>query len=357
MTRQENDAPLRVGVIGLGLVSPPHLDGYERAEGCELAVVCDVSEAKTAAVSEARGVRGTVDHMEVISDPEVDAVALLLPHTLHHPVAKAALEAGKHVCIEKPITVTAEEAEELIALAAERGLTIAVAENTRYVRAYIEAERLVREGQLGEIRTIRGFIPDQIIDEWADTSDPTQAWKREPYGCGAIMDCAPHMLYLLKWLFGEVETLQAFARSWVPGIDLDNHSVIMGKMVDGPSFSMEFCSLTEYPRGERVEIYGSGGTLIIDQVLDPPMVLYRDDRDDRDPHGTPVDAIGYDLAGWKPESIRATASDFVEAVREGREPSVTAIDSSYVVSLVQRAYASVDSGGLPVDAREAATGG
>jgi predicted dehydrogenase len=354
MSAPSRRAPLRVGVIGLGLVSGPHLDGYGETEGCELVAVCDLSEAKVAAVSAARGVRGTLDAAEVLADPDVDAVALLLPHALHHGFARAALAAGKHVCVEKPITVTEQEAEDLTALAAELGLTLAVAENTRYVRAYVEAERLLRAGALGEVRMIRGFIPDQILDEWADTSDETQAWKREPHGCGAIMDCAPHMLYLLMWYFGEVETIQAFARGWVPGIDLDNHSVVAGKMVDGPLFSMEFCSLTEYPRGERLEIYGSQGTLIIDQVLDPPMVLYRNDRDVR---GTPVDSIPYDLAGWKPESIRATATDFVESVLQGRDPGVTAEDSTYVISLVTRAYDSAAHGGRPVDGRRAPLAG
>ena len=342
-------SPLRVGVLGLGLVSTPHLDGYEQAEGCELAVVCDLSEEKVAAVSAARGVRGTTDPQSVIADPDVDAVALLLPHTIHHRFAKAALEAGKHVCVEKPITVTQAEAEELIELAEARGLTLAVAENTRYVRAYLEAERILQEGTLGAIRAVRGFIADQILDEWADVEDTTQAWKREAFGCGAIMDCAPHMLDLVTWYFGDVERLQAFTQGWVPEIPLDNHGVIAGRMADGgPFFSLEFSSVTEYPRGERVEIYGSEGTLIIDQVLDPPAVLYRGSAD---PKGTPVASVPYDIDGWKAESIRATAHDFVDAVLSGRDPGVTAPQSAYVVSLVERAYQSAADGGRPIDGR------
>jgi predicted dehydrogenase len=251
--------------------------------------------------------------------------------------------------MEKPITVTEAEADDLIAAAEETGRTLAVAENTRYVTAYVEALRLLQDGAIGDVRMIRGFIPDQILDEWADRSDPTQDWKREPGGCGAIMDCAPHMLYLLVWYFGEVETLQAFARGWVPDIPLDNHGIVAGKMASGPFFAMEFCSLTEYPRGERLEIYGTKGSIIVDQVLDPPMVVYAGDRD---PHGTPVEGIGYDLAGWKPASIAATAHDFVAAVREAREPSVTAADSRYVTSLVERAYRSAEQGGVPVDGRD-----
>lgn len=342
-------SPLRVGVLGLGLVSGPHLDGYAEADGAELAVVCDPSEEKVARVSAERGVRGTTDPESVIADPDVDAVALLLPHQIHHRFAIAALEAGKHVCIEKPIALTAKEADEMMAAAERGGLTLAVAENTRYVKAYIEAERLLRDGAIGRVRAIRGFIPDQILDEWADVSDLTQAWKREPGGCSALVDCSPHMLDLITWYFGEVETLQAFAQGWVPEVPLDNHAVIMGRMADeGPFFSLEFSSVTEYPRGERVEIYGSEGTIVIDQVLDPPMVLYRGAED---PRGSAVEAIAYDLEGWKPESIRATALDFVDAVRSGREPGVTAAESRYVVSLLERALESVAGDGRSVNGR------
>lgn len=111
---------------------------------------------------------------------------------------------------------------------------------------------------------------------------------------------------------------------------------------------MEFCSLTEYPRGERLEIFGSEGTLVVDQVLDPPAVLYRGAED---LEGTPLEDVPYDIHGWKAESIRATALDFVEAVRDGREPRVTAADSKYVVSLVERAYESAARGGAALSGR------
>jgi UDP-N-acetyl-2-amino-2-deoxyglucuronate dehydrogenase len=338
---------VRVGVIGLGMVSGPHLDGYEQADGATLAAVCDADLDKTERVAEQRGIPGTTDYREILSNPEIDAVALLLPHPLHHPVAREALESGKHVCVEKPLTVTEGQAIDLIELAAERELTLTCAENTRFVAAYEKLAEMVHAGELGQIRMVHGFIPDQILGEWEMVDDPTQTWKREPHGCGAIIDCAPHMLELLIWLFGEVAQLQTFSYNWVPEIELENHAVIAGRMRSGPLFSIELCSLTEYPRGERVEVYGSDGTVIIDQVLDPPMVIYRDDRD---AHGTPVGDITYDLKGWKPHSIRATALDFISAIRGERAPAISAHEFRYVVRLVELAYQSRDRGGVPVDA-------
>ena len=82
-----------------------------------------MSQAKVDAVVAERNVKGTTSYDEVLSDPEVDAVALLLPHAIHHETAKAALQAGKHVCVEKPITVTAREAQDLIETAEAGDLT------------------------------------------------------------------------------------------------------------------------------------------------------------------------------------------------------------------------------------------
>lgn len=339
-------ATIGVGIVGLGMISRAHLEGYAAATGADLVAVCDVDPARAEAEGARYGATAYTDLAALLADPAVGAVALQLPHQLHHKLAKQVLEAGKHVIVEKPLTVTEAEADDLIRTATQHGVRLAAAENTRFVRAYIELEKQVRAGTLGEIRMIRGFIPDQILNEWKDDS---LSWKREAFGGGAIIDCAPHMLYLLVWLLGEVDSIQAFARGYVPEIDLENHAVISGRTKSGTLFAMEFCSVTEYPRGERVEVYGSDGAIVIDQVLDPPVVFYRGDTD---PKGTALD-VPYDLGGWKTNSIMSGCQDFVDAIRTGREPGVDLQHAKYTIRLIERAYESVRRGGLAVDAGEA----
>jgi predicted dehydrogenase len=325
------------------MVSPAHLSGFRSAAGAEIVAVCDELQSRAEAVGGGLGVPAPTDYRDVLADDDVDAVALLLPHQIHYAVAREALDAGKHVYLEKPFTVHEHEAAALIGLARDRGLTLAVAENTRFVQAYVVADEIVRSGRLGEIREVRGFIPDQILDEWAE--EPT-GWKRQPDGAAAIADCAPHMFLLLLWLFGRVQSLQAIGLGYVPDVELENLGVVAGRLVTGTLFAFEFSSVTEYPRGERVEIYGSTGTLLIDQVLDPPVVFYRGDAD---PKGSPVNEVPYDLGAWKRRSIEAAAADFVAAVREGRPAAVDLEQARTTVQLVECAYESIARDGARID--------
>ena len=147
------------GLIGAGEVSDFHEKGYQAAKNKgRIVAVCDLDENKAREKAAPHKARVYTDYHQLLANTDVEAVDIMLPHFLHFPVAAAALEHGKHVIVEKPITVSWQEGEQLCELARRQGVRFTVAENTRYVTAYQEVEKLIREGVLGEPCLIRTFI-------------------------------------------------------------------------------------------------------------------------------------------------------------------------------------------------------
>ena len=128
--------PLGVGLIGLGIISAAHIEGYENSQTAALVAVCDVNPELLAMRAEELGATAFSRYPELLADPRVNIVDVCLPHNLHYPVVRAALQAGKHVLVEKPLALTSKECLDLIELADSRGLWLSVAENTRFVDAY-----------------------------------------------------------------------------------------------------------------------------------------------------------------------------------------------------------------------------
>src|SRR4051812_24670333 len=118
---------LRVGVIGYGYWGPNIVRNFEKVEGVKVEVICDKSAAMLKRAGSAHpNVRGSSDVEEVLTSTTIDAVAIVTPVWTHFELAKAALENGKHVFVEKPFTSDSAQAEELIELANKKGLTIMV---------------------------------------------------------------------------------------------------------------------------------------------------------------------------------------------------------------------------------------
>jgi UDP-N-acetylglucosamine 3-dehydrogenase len=330
-----------IGLIGLGTINRAHTRGYqESGERARIVAVCDINERAVAERSAALQCTGYADYLALLQDPVVDAVDITLPHHLHYRVARAALEHGKHVLVEKPMAATATECRELIDLARRSGLTFTVAENTRFVGAYMEAEKLVRAGELGAPRLIRTFIYGSEYERLTTTDD----WitrKADAVG-GVIIDCGAHSFYLIKWLFGEVEAVQAWQAAYVRGSEVEDWALISGTLRNGALFSVEFTATAEIPWGERCEIYGSKGSLIIDQLRNPPAVHFRGARDYE---GVPLSGVPYNPQGWKYQSIVDEVKDFVAAIAERRPPATDPMDGCYSVMVVERAYESVAASG------------
>lgn len=310
---------VEIGVVGLGEVSAAHLAGLAEVEGVRVAAACDVEPERLATAPE--GAARFSDWRELVAQRNLDAVLILLPHDLHHPVAAAALEAGRHVCLEKPMALNRGQCADLLTRAERSGRTLTVAENARFVDAYLEAER--RLGELGRIRLARTFIHGSAV---ANYGRADAGWRIRRGGIGAVIDAAPHSFFLLRWLLGPAASVQASARTWVrdnlvPALEVEDGAIVNGQLAAGGYFSVEVALAVEVPWGERLELYGEHGSLVLEA------------NDE----------------GWQERSIRAATRDFAAAVRDGRPPTVAAADAAYAVEMVDCAYRSIAEGGRAIE--------
>src|ERR1043166_4098389 len=140
---------ITVGVIGCGYWGPNLIRNFAENEAATLRWVCD-RDARRLEKSSRRSpsARASTDHRELLADPRLDAVVISTPVATHYAFARAALEAGKHVLVEKPFTAGVREAEELIALAEARGLALMVDHTFIYTGAVRRIKELVAAGEI-----------------------------------------------------------------------------------------------------------------------------------------------------------------------------------------------------------------
>ncbi len=329
---------LRVGLIGLGSISFVHEAGFsEMSERCQIAAMCDIHEEEvTNRITMYEGCRGYTDYHDLLDDPTIDLVDVTAPHELHYPIAKAALQRGKHVLVEKPITVESSQGAELIELAHTKGLKLTVAENTRFVSAYRKAEQILQQGILGDIWSVRTLIAGSEVYR---IKDPALWHGKAPYG-GVILDSAVHNFYLFKWLFGGVKEVLGFASKIVPEGEMEDNALILGHLANGAEFQLNTSCTFEIPWTERLEVYGSKGGMLIDQNVNPVVKYYLGSNDI---DGTTVEDVPFDPLGWKWASMLEEIKDFVNAVAEDRPPLVDPADALYALRAVEAVNRSIET--------------
>ncbi len=148
---------IKTAVIGTGFMGRVHTEMIRRLGNVEVAAVAAESESFAKAFSEATGVDRVVwDYRELLADPAIEAVHVCTPNVLHYPIAKAAIEAGKHVLCEKPLSMSSAEAAELVKLAESKGVANCLNHNLRFYPAIQQIRAMIQNGELGEIQVAQG---------------------------------------------------------------------------------------------------------------------------------------------------------------------------------------------------------
>jgi len=195
---------IRFGVIGYGYWGPNVVRNLSNLEFSEVAVVCDRSPAARRRVQKAYPhMKVSEDHWEVVTSPDIDAVAIVTPVWTHFELAKAALQNGKHVFVEKPFTSSIEQAEELIELAERKNLQIMVDHTFLFTGAVKKIHDLLQEGALGQLY----YYDSTRVNLGLFQHDINVIW-----------DLAPHDLSIMDYLIGqEPEAVVATGQSHLNG--------------------------------------------------------------------------------------------------------------------------------------------
>ncbi len=143
---------LRVGVIGVGYWGPNIIRNFDANKETEMVICCDLKQERLNFIkSKHPAIKTTTDYRDIINDPQIDAVAICTPVFTHYDLAKAALLAGKHVFLEKPMTSNSAQAAELVELAAKHNRTLMLDHTFIYTGAVQTIKRILDQGELGEI--------------------------------------------------------------------------------------------------------------------------------------------------------------------------------------------------------------
>lgn len=191
---------IKVGVAGLGFIGPAHIEALRRIPGIEVLAVSETTKELADKRAAQLGIKKSFASFQELLQEDIDCVHICTPNNLHFEMAKAALNAGKHVVCEKPLATTIEEGVELLNLAREKGLIHAVHFNIRYY-PLVRHMKILREiGELGEVYSILG----SYLQDWLYYATDYN-WRLEPELSGkskAIADIGSHLMDLLEYISG-----------------------------------------------------------------------------------------------------------------------------------------------------------
>jgi predicted dehydrogenase len=192
---------LKAAVIGTGFMGRVHIEGIRRLGNVEVAGVAGRNDTRAASFGESVGVeRTTGDYRTLLDDPSIDAVHICTPNADHHPMAKAALKAGKHVLLEKPITVNSTEAKDLVNLARSKKLANCLQHNLRYYPVVQHVRQMIKAGELGEILVVQGtYSQDWLL---YDTDFNWRIDAKENGPLRAMGDIGSHWMDMVQHLTG-----------------------------------------------------------------------------------------------------------------------------------------------------------
>jgi predicted dehydrogenase len=333
--------PITVAIVGFGYWGPNLVRNFRSIPECRLKTVCDLSEKR---LKQMRAlypeVNGETDFSRLIEDPEIDAVVIATSARTHYSMAKACLEAGKHVLIEKPMACATSECEEINHLGKQRSLVVMIGHTFLYSAAVRKIKEIVDNRDLGDLR----YIAARRLNLGLFQKDINVAW-----------DLAPHDISIILHIMQELPQ----------SVNCQGGASITTGVEDMTSMSLHFTkersaiihSSWHDPRKVReMTIVGSKRMIVYDDIAPLEKIKVYDVRVERPPHYNTFAEFQYAYHygdTYSPfikhdEPLRTECQHFIECIADGLVPLTSGTSGLEVVRILEASSKSLANQGAPV---------
>ena len=337
----KND-PVRYGLIGFGAWGRYHARAIDESPRGELVAIAVHSKKSQAVAQIAQpGARVVADYHELLADPSIEVVAVVLPTHLHHSVGRAVLEAGKHLLLEKPMALNEADCDDLLRCAAERRRLLAIGHELRLSSLWGRVKEIIDHGDIGEPRYV-------MIELWRRPyRHGADGWRYDLKRVGNwILEEPIHFFDFARWyLSGLGNPVSVFARASARRSDRpelqDNFSALVN--FPGGAYALISQTLAAFEHHQTVKVTGTKGALwagwsgAMDRTFHPTFSLKHFDGEKA--HEIRIEKITGEVFELV-DQVNAVSA----AVREGAPLPVTGADGRWSVAMCLRAQESVQSG-------------
>lgn len=334
------------GIVGVGMIAEFHAQAIAATKGGRLVGIATRNQDTAKAFAQKHSLSFTTDRIEaLVKNPDVNVVCVTTPSGAHREAALAAIAAGKHVVIEKPIEITVQRVDEILRAAEAAGVIVApifqarFGEGARTVKAALEA------GRFGRLVLASAYV------KWHRTAQYYTGWKGTLAldGGGAVINQAIHAVDQLQWFAGMPAEVFAFKTRRVhTGIEAEDTAIAALKFASGALGTIEASTALWPGWSRRIEITGEHGSV----VLEDDRLAKWDFREAR-PEDDAIRAAGSNNAlgsgasnpaAISTEGHRRQLQDLIDALREDRKPLLDGGEGRKAVALVRAIYESAERG-------------
>ncbi|MCL6649515.1 MAG: Gfo/Idh/MocA family oxidoreductase [Chloroflexi bacterium] len=319
-----------VAIVGCGLI------GRKRAQalaGATLRICADVVRERAEELARAAGARAMSDWQQAVNQPDVDLVIVATTNDVLVPIAVAALDAGKHVLVEKPAARSRRELAALEAAAARSGRLVRVGFNHRYHPALRRAWEIVRQGEAGELMFIRGRYGH------GGRLGYEREWRANPAraGGGELIDQGVHLIDLARWFLGDFIEIDGFAHTYFWPMPVEDNAFLLLKTAK-KQVAFLHVSCTEWKNLFSFEVYGQRAKLQIEGLggsYGVERLAYYRMLPQMGPPETTIWEYPMGDRSWELEM-----EEFLEDIRLGRAPAAGLAEARAALEVVERIYAA-----------------